>query len=123
MAARAALSRTTPPASRIGRTAGPANRPPSRPSRPAPPPPPLSKDALAGNVPLRTFGQLKQLWEARVEEPARFARRAGAAGSASDRNRQPANGSDQPHDQIRNRFRCPPPQLLKPEPGSTSNSF
>jgi uncharacterized protein len=27
----------------------------------------LSKDALAGNVPLRTFGQLKQLWEAKVE--------------------------------------------------------
>ena len=50
-------------------TAGPAPRPPSRPSRPGPPPPPLSKDALAGNVPLRTFGQLKQLWEARVEGP------------------------------------------------------
>jgi uncharacterized protein len=29
----------------------------------------LSKDALAGTVPLRTFGQLKQLWEARVEGP------------------------------------------------------
>jgi uncharacterized protein len=27
----------------------------------------LSKDALAGTVPLRTFGQLKQLWEAKVE--------------------------------------------------------
>ena len=36
-----------------------------------PPPPPLSKDALTGNVPLRSFGQLKQLWQARVEgEPA-----------------------------------------------------
>jgi uncharacterized protein len=46
---------------------GPA--PPSRPSRPAPPPPPLSKDALTGSVPLRTFGQLKQLWEARGDEP------------------------------------------------------
>ncbi len=44
-------------------------RSPSRPSRPSSPPPPLSKDALAGNVPLRTFGQLKQLWEARVEGP------------------------------------------------------
>ncbi len=51
------------------RDRGPAPRPPARPSRPGPPPPPLSKDALAGNVPLRTFGQLKQLWEARVEEP------------------------------------------------------
>jgi uncharacterized protein len=29
----------------------------------------LSKDALAGTVPLRTFGQLKQLWEARTEGP------------------------------------------------------
>jgi uncharacterized protein len=45
-------------------------RPQNRPSRPAPPPPPLSKDALAGNVPLRTFGQLKQLWEAKVEPKA-----------------------------------------------------
>ena len=58
-----------------GRPAAPARpraqrpRPPSRPCRPAAPPPPLSKDALAGNVPLRTFGQLKQLWEARIDEP------------------------------------------------------
>jgi uncharacterized protein len=42
---------------------------PSRAARPSPPPPPLSKDALAGNIPLRTFGQLKQLWEARSEGP------------------------------------------------------
>ena len=48
-------------------TAGRQIASPGRPYRPAPPPPPLSKDALAGNVPLRTFGQLKQLWEARVE--------------------------------------------------------
>jgi uncharacterized protein len=46
---------------------GPNPRPQTRPSRPSPPPPPLSKDALAGNVPLRTFGQLKQLWEAKVD--------------------------------------------------------
>jgi uncharacterized protein len=44
-------------------------RPQPRPSKPAPPPPPLSKDALSGSVPLRSFGQLKQLWQARVEEP------------------------------------------------------
>jgi uncharacterized protein len=49
---------------------GPGPRPQNRPSRPSPPPPPLSKDALAGTVPLRTFGQLKQLWEARTEGPA-----------------------------------------------------
>jgi uncharacterized protein len=46
---------------------GPAPRPAPRPARPSAPPPPLSKDALAGAVPLRTFGQLKQLWEARVD--------------------------------------------------------
>jgi len=46
-----------------------APRPQPRPSKPAPPPPPLSKDALSGSVPLRSFGQLKQLWQAR-EEPA-----------------------------------------------------
>jgi uncharacterized protein len=45
-----------------------APRPPARPSKPAPPPPPLSKDALSGSVPLRTFGQLKQLWQARTSE-------------------------------------------------------
>jgi protein Tex len=42
---------------------------PIKPSKPAPPPPPLSKDALTGSVPLRSFGQLKQLWQARVEDP------------------------------------------------------
>ena len=42
---------------------------PAKPNKPAPPPPPLSKDALTGSVPLRTFGQLKQLFEARVKEP------------------------------------------------------
>jgi uncharacterized protein len=49
-----------------------APRQPTRPSRPAPPPPPLSKDALSGSVPLRTFGQLKQLYEMRAkgDEPA-----------------------------------------------------
>ena len=40
----------------------------ARPNKPAPPPPPLSKDALAGSVPLRTFGQLKQLWQARESD-------------------------------------------------------
>lgn len=40
-----------------------------RSSKPAPPPPPLSKEALSGSVPLRTFGQLKQLWQAREDEP------------------------------------------------------
>ena len=49
---------------------GPADRSQNRPPRrPAAPPPPLSKEALEGNVPLRTFGQLKQLWEARTDEP------------------------------------------------------
>jgi uncharacterized protein len=44
---------------------GPSQRPPSRPHRPSPPPPPLSEEARAGKTPLRTFGQLKQLWETR----------------------------------------------------------
>ena len=44
-----------------------APRPPIKPAKPAPPPPPLSKDALTGSVPLRTFGQLKQLWQAKGE--------------------------------------------------------
>lgn len=44
-----------------------APRPPVKPAKPAPPPAPLSEDALTGSVPLRTFGQLKQLWQARVE--------------------------------------------------------
>src|SRR5262249_43600073 len=43
-------------------------RPPARPPRRPPPPPPPSKDALPGNVPLRTFGQLKQLFEERGKE-------------------------------------------------------
>ena len=43
-------------------------RPPAKPAKPAPPPPPLSKAALSGSVPLRTFGQLKQLWQARTTE-------------------------------------------------------
>jgi uncharacterized protein len=42
--------------------------PPKKPNKPTGPPPPLSKDALSGSVPLRSFGQLKQLWQAR-EEP------------------------------------------------------
>jgi len=58
-------------------------RGPSRPSRPSPPPPPLSKEALSGSVPLRTFGQLKQLWEARVDPtPEELAAEAAAAAAA-----------------------------------------
>ncbi len=56
---------------------GPPNRPdsmpepprlPPKPAKPAPPPPPLSKEAITGSVPLRSFGQLKQLWQTRVED-------------------------------------------------------
>ena len=42
---------------------------PPKPAKPLPPPPPLSKDALAGSVPLRSFGQLKQLWQAKDDDP------------------------------------------------------
>jgi uncharacterized protein len=48
---------------------GPGQRPPGRPHRPSPPPPPLSEEARAGKTPLRTFGQLKQLWETRSDLP------------------------------------------------------
>ena len=43
-------------------------RVPPKPAKPLPPPPPLSKDALAGSVPLRSFGQLKQLWQAKDDD-------------------------------------------------------
>ena len=80
-AGRVARIRDRVPGGRRGLDRGPAPRPQSRPSRPAAPPPPLSKDALAGNVPLRTFGQLKQLWEAQVEDaPDSDPRTSRAAG-------------------------------------------
>ena len=44
------------------------SRMPPRPAKPLPPPPPLSKDAIAGSVPLRSFGQLKQLWQAKDDD-------------------------------------------------------
>ena len=52
---------------RFDRPQAPPTTLPPRPAKPAPPPPPLSKDALTGSVPLRSFGQLKQLWVAKVE--------------------------------------------------------
>jgi protein Tex len=53
----------------------------------------LSKDALAGNVPLRTFGQLKQLWEARTEGPDELAVKAMGSlePGALDQTPQPAS--------------------------------
>jgi protein Tex len=61
---------------------GPADHAQSRaPRRPSAPPPPLSKDALEGNEPLRTFGQLKQLWEARTDEPEDSAPNPDASGA------------------------------------------
>ena len=89
----------------------PPQRPPSRPSRPSAPPPPLSKDALAGNVPLRTFGQLKQLWQARVEDPPGSPEDPGHA--AGDR---PSTAQDQPRHQTDSQA---PPQA---GPETPSNS-
>lgn len=43
--------------------------PPSKPKSPPPAAAPLSSDAIAGNAPLRTFGQLKQLFEMRTKGP------------------------------------------------------
>jgi len=62
-----------------------------RPSRPAPPPPPLSKDALTGNVPLRSFGQLKQLWSAREDEDPPTPQGGAAPPPATD---EPGRESD-----------------------------
>ncbi len=59
----------------------PPSRPPARPSKPSPPPPPLSKEALEGNVPLRTFGQLKQLWQARTTDEPEPTREPGPTDS------------------------------------------
>ena len=89
---------------RFDRPTAIAARPRARPvrrRRPGPPPPPLSKDALAGNVPLRTFGQLKQLWEARDRrpEPGRI---GPARGSAAARGHQPST--------------APEPTMHSPEP-------
>ena len=48
----------------------PATVMPPKPAKPAPPPPPLSKEAITGSVPLRSFGQLKQLFDTRTgDEP------------------------------------------------------
>jgi len=71
--------------------AGPGQRPPSRPHRPSPPPPPLSEEARAGKTPLRTFGQLKQLWETRSGDlpPEQEAGAAESAGEAPDRHTTP----------------------------------
>jgi uncharacterized protein len=63
------------------RDGGPDQRPPSRPHRPSPPPPPLSDEAKAGKTPLRTFGQLKQLWETRTDLPPGPAQEGGTAES------------------------------------------
>jgi uncharacterized protein len=104
------------PAARQDR--GPTNRPPNRPSRPATPPPPLSKDALAGNVPLRTFGQLKQLWEARVEDPP------GTAGEMTEPFPQTvADNPPPPPDNQSEPVTSPPAPAPDPEPRPDSSSI
>jgi protein Tex len=65
---------------RFERAQAPRPQPPPR--KPAPPLPPLSKDALTGSVPLRTFGQLKQLWQARTEPAAEPQQQTPAPGEA-----------------------------------------
>ena len=54
---------------------------PPKPAKPAAPPPPLSKDAMTGSVPLRSFGQLKQLWQQRDEPEGEGAPSAPPEGS------------------------------------------
>ena len=67
-----------------------------RQSKPAPPPPPLSKDALTGSVPLRSFGQLKQLWEARDEPEAAEPGAPAPEGEASKPETPPAPPAAEP---------------------------
>ncbi len=57
----------------------PATVVPPKPAKPAPPPPPLKKEEMTGSVPLRSFGQLKQLFETRKDEPKGEAGEAPAA--------------------------------------------
>lgn len=54
-----------------------APRPKPRPAGPSP----LTEEAISGNVPLRSFGQLKQLFEARSKTPEEEAAGAQAAGT------------------------------------------
>ncbi len=74
--------------------AGPGQRPPSRPHRPSPPPPPLSEEARAGKTPLRTFGQLKQLWETRSDLPP--GQEGGAAESGNEATGSPTTPNANP---------------------------
>ena len=70
---------------------------PAKPNKPAPPPPPLTKDALTGSTPLRTFGQLKQLFEARTQTPEEEAAEAAAAREARpDQSESAPPASDAP---------------------------
>jgi uncharacterized protein len=80
------------------RDGGPDQRPPSRPHRPSPPPPPLSDEAKAGKTPLRTFGQLKQLWETRSGDLPAGATDEGGAGQSVDEgtDRRPAPVANSP---------------------------
>jgi uncharacterized protein len=100
-----------------GHAQGP--RPPGRPSRSSPPPPPLSKDALAGNVPLRTFGQLKQLWEAKVE-PKDEPGQPGPAHEPADSSTSSAAGAAVPAESTRHNVEeAAAPTALPSETGPT----
>jgi uncharacterized protein len=112
-----------PGGGRFDRAAGP--RPPSRPSRPAAPPPPLSREALEGNVPLRTFGQLKQLWEARTtpEEEEAAARAQAEAQSQAGSPPSSAEPATPPKPEAapspESSTESPQPPNANPEPGGS----
>ena len=86
---------------RDDRTPAPSPALPPRPNKPAPPPPPLSKDALTGSVPLRSFGQLKQLWVARDPEPGEegYVPPAQGGGDASGASQGPTQAEPNPEPQ------------------------
>ena len=75
----------------------PATVIPAKPAKPAPPPPPLSKEAITGSVPLRSFGQLKQLFDTRsTEEIAADNAKAAGGRVALDADRAARRGLSRP---------------------------
>ena len=96
--------------------AGPGQRPPGRPHRPSPPPPPLSEEARAGKTPLRTFGQLKQLWETRERPPSRPGSRRRGVGQRGHRSRTTPNANPPQPESITRRLS----EVRKPADSATN---
>jgi uncharacterized protein len=70
--------------------AAPTPKPKSKPSAPAP----LPKEAVTGNSPLRSFGQLKQLFELRQKGPEDEAAAGGEAAAPAPAEAAPPSGGE-----------------------------